>query len=316
MENKLLIGVSSCVLGQNVRFDGGHKNNQFVSNELADYCEFIPICPEIGAGLPVPRPTIRLVNIDDSIRLVETKAVENDHTDKLVEFSSRKVGELKQQPLCGYVVCAKSPTCGMERVKVYQDNRADKNGVGLFTQQLQAQMPWLPIEEDGRLNDAILKENFISRIYALHDLQQSVGDNPSPGKIVAFHSRYKLTLMAHHPASYRELGKLVANIKHYSIDDFFENYRLRFMQALTVRASRKNNTNTLMHLQGYFKNSLSKEHKAELSRLIEEYRLGLLPLLAPLTLIKHYLSTHPDEYLEQQHYLNPYPQELRLRYGL
>ena len=316
VNSKIPVGVSSCVLGQKVRFDGGHKNSQFVASELADYCDFLPICPEVGAGMPVPRPTIRLTKIDDEIRLVETKVVENDHTDIMVEYSKNKVAEIKQQPLCGYIVCAKSPTCGMERVRVYQDNRADKEGVGLYTKELMSQMPWLPIEEDGRLNDPVLKENFISRIYALYDLQLSIGDKPTAGKIVAFHSRYKLTLMAHHPESYRELGKLVATIKQYDIGEFYENYRLSFMQALTNRASRKNNTNVLMHLQGYFKQMLNKSQKAELAKLIDDYRLGVLPLLAPLTLLKHYLATHPDEYLEQQHYLNPYPQELRLRYGL
>jgi uncharacterized protein YbgA (DUF1722 family) len=204
----------------------------------------------------------------------------------------------------------------MEKVKVYQENRADKEGVGLYTQELMAQMPWLPIEEDGRLNDPILKENFITRVYALRDLHLSMGDQPSAGKIVSFHSRYKLTLMAHHPQSYRDLGQRVANIKQEPIDDFYLSYRTLFMQALTHRASRKNNTNVLMHLQGYFKQSLTKAQKAELSKLIDDYRLGLLPLLAPLTLLKHYLSTHPDPYLEQQHFFDPYPQELRLRYGL
>jgi uncharacterized protein YbgA (DUF1722 family)/uncharacterized protein YbbK (DUF523 family) len=303
-------------VGQQVRFDGGHKNNRFVASELADYCEFLPICPEIGAGMPVPRPTIRLTKIDDNIRLIETKNADNDHTDAMTEYSKHKVAEIKQQPLCGYVVCAKSPTCGMEKVKVYQENRADKEGVGLYTQELMSQMPWLPIEEDGRLNDPVLKENFITRVYALHDLQNSIGSQPTAGKIVAFHSRYKLTLMAHHPESYRELGRMVADMKNVAIDDFYLEYRIRFMQALSIRASRKNTTNVLMHLQGYFKQSLTKAHKAELAKLIDDYRLGQLPLLAPLTLLKHYLSTHPDPYLEQQHFLNPYPQELRLRYGL
>jgi uncharacterized protein YbgA (DUF1722 family)/uncharacterized protein YbbK (DUF523 family) len=316
MSHKILIGVSSCVIGQNVRFDGGHKNNRFVADELANYFSYMPICPEVGMGLPIPRPAIRLTHISEEIRLTETKVPEHDHTQDLLNYSRNKVAELQTLPLCGYVVCAKSPTCGMERVKVYHGNRADKDGIGLYTQHLLTQMPWLPIEEDGRLNDPVLRENFISRVFALQDLLLSIGDQPTAGKIVSFHSRYKLTLMAHHPESYKELGSLVAKIKDYQVNDFYLQYREKLMKALTRIASRKNNTNVLMHIQGYFKRVLDREQKAELATLIDDYRTGLLPLLAPLTLLNHYLTMYSDAYLEQQHYFNPYPRELRLRYGL
>lgn len=177
-------------------------------------------------------------------------------------------------------------------------------------------MPWLPIEEDGRLNDPVLRENYITRVFCLHDFYTSMGDAPSAKKIVEFHSRYKLTLMAHNPQAYRVLGRLVANVKQYPLDSFIQEYRLGLMQALAHRASRKNNTNVLMHLQGYFKRSLNKLQKAELAQVIESYRVGELPLLAPITLLKHYLALFPDAYLAQQRYLNPYPHELKLRYGL
>jgi uncharacterized protein YbgA (DUF1722 family) len=204
----------------------------------------------------------------------------------------------------------------MERVKVYEKNGASNVGTGLFTRELMAKMPWLPVEEDGRLNDPVLKENFITRVYTLHDFYQSIGDVPTRSKMIAFHSRYKLSLMAHNPCAYRQLGRLVADIKAYSIDEFYVTYRTMFMQAMASRATRKNNTNVLMHLQGYFKRDLASDQKIELRRVIDDYRVGLLPLLAPLTLIKHYLSAHPDSYLQQQKFLEPYPQELRLRYGL
>ncbi|WP_282175738.1 YbgA family protein [Vibrio nereis] len=316
MNTEIKIGISSCVLGENVRFDSGHKISKFVTKELSPYFDFVSVCPEVGMGMPVPRPTIRLMSNEERIALVETKDPTKDHTSAMLDYSKDKVAELSDAQLCGYIVCAKSPTCGMERVKVYKKNGSDNTGVGLYTNELMQQMPWLPIEEDGRLNDPVLKENFITRVFTLHDFYQNVGNDITRGNIVAFHSRYKLTLMAHHPSSYRELGRLVANIKDYEIEHFYDLYRKGLMQAMSHRASRKNNTNVLMHIQGYFKRYLDKKEKAELRNVIDDYRVGVLPLLAPLTLIKHYLATHPDEYLEQQKFLEPHPQELRLRYGL
>lgn len=316
MNSKILVGASSCVLGEPVRFDAGHKMSRFVVQELSDYFQFLPVCPEVGMGMPVPRATLRLEKRDNEICLVETKNPANDHTQRLQNYTQQKVTQLLDLPLCGYIVCAKSPSCGMERVKLYQSNQAKKEGVGLYTQHLMQRMPWLPVEEDGRLHDPLLRENFILRVYALHDLQICMDSSPDAAKIIQFHSRYKLTLMAHHPDSYRKLGQLVANIKQYPIDQFYLIYREQLMSALAKIATRKNNTNVLMHIQGYFKRTLTKAQKAELTKLIEDYRLGHLPLLVPITLIKHYLATYPDDYLQQQHFLNPYPQELGLRYGL
>lgn len=316
MESSIKVGISSCVLGERVRFDSGHKISNFVTKELDGYFSFVPVCPEVGVGMTVPRPTIRLVSNEERIALVETKNPENDHTDKMLTYSENKVNELQGERLCGYIVCAKSPTCGMERVKVYSKNSAAKEGIGLYTKTLMEKMPWLPVEEDGRLNDPVLKENFITRVYCLNDFYESMGGEATRGKIIEFHSRYKLTLMAHHPESYRSLGRLVADVANYEIEDFYNEYRLGLMKALQNRASRKNNTNVLMHLQGYFKRSLNSDEKAELATVISDYRTGLLPLLAPLTLIKHYLNAYPDEYLQKQKYLEPYPQEMRLRYGL
>ncbi|EOD81193.1 putative protein YbgA [Grimontia indica] len=315
------LGVSACVIGDQVRFDSGHKRSHFVASELEPFVEFVPVCPEVGIGLPVPRPTIRLLDRGEPIgvRLVETKDADADHTAKMVDFSKKKAEHLAGMELCGYVVCAKSPTCGMERVKVYRENgyvASEKIGVGLYTQQLIERMPWLPIEEDGRLNDPVLRENFVFRIFALRDFYDSMADGLSRRAIVEFHSRYKLVLMAHSPSAYKELGKFVADIANHDINDFYAEYRTRFMQAITQRATRKNNTNVLMHLQGYFKRALDKQQKAELADLIHAYRRGTMPLLAPLTLINHHLNQNPDPYLAQQSYLNPYPDSLRLRYGL
>lgn len=314
--NKIPVGISSCVLGNKVRFDGGHKKNQFVTTELEPYFDFLPVCPEVEMGLPIPRPTIRLTKVNEEVRLTETKNEDIDHTDRLTIYTEKKLDTLQSANLCGYIVCAKSPTCGMERVKIYAKNMAEKSGVGLYTQALMKRFPWLPVEEDGRLNDPVLRENFISRVYRLHDFQINVEQQPSLKNLIEFHSRYKLTLMAHHPQSYKSLGRMVAHVADYDFDEFLEQYREEFMSALRHRISRKNNTNVLMHIQGYFKRALTKEQKMELAKLIDDYRLGHLPLLAPITLIKHYLTMHPDEYLQSQKFLEPHPQELRLHYGL
>lgn len=310
------IGISSCVNGENVRFDGGHKSNKFASKVLAPYFTYVPICPEVGSGMSVPRPSIRLITNEERIALVNSKDSSLDYTDSMVEFSQQTVDRLKETEMCGYIVCANSPSCGMERVKVYSKNSATKNGVGLYTQILMKEMPWLPVEEDGRLSDPVLKENFITRVFCLHDLYESMDGKPTAGKIVAFHSRYKYTLMSHSTVGYKELGKLVAKVTDYDINDFFAIYRTQLMQTMSIRASRKNNTNVLMHLQGYFKKELESPQKQELALIIQDYNQGLLPLLSPITLIKHHLGIHTNEYLAKQSFLNPYPQELRLRYGL
>ncbi|PQJ84348.1 YbgA family protein [Aliivibrio sifiae] len=310
------VGISSCVNGESVRFDGGHKSNKFASKVLAPYFTYVPICPEVGSGMSVPRPTIRLITNEERIALVDSKDASLDYTDSMIEFSQKTVDRLKETEMCGYIVCANSPSCGMERVKVYSKNNAKKNGVGLYTQILMKEMPWLPVEEDGRLTDPVLKENFITRVFCLNDLYKSMDGEPTAGKIIAFHSRYKYTLMSHSTVGYKNLGKLVAKVAEYDINEFFAIYRTQLMQTMTIRASRKNNTNVLMHLQGYFKKELESPQKQELAQIIQDYNQGLLPLLSPITLIKHHLGIHTNEYLAKQSFLNPYPQELRLRYGL
>ncbi|KLV03342.1 membrane protein [Photobacterium aquae] len=311
------VGISACVLGERVRFDGGHKQNRFVVDELSNYVTFKPVCPEVGIGMTVPRPVIRLLQLPSGEeRLVETKRQDIDHTDKMNAFTDKIVGQFDE--LCGYVVCAKSPTCGMERVKLHiaNNNTVPGGTVGVYTKRLMAKMPWLPVEEDGRLNDPVLRENFVFRIFTLNDFYKSVRDNLSAKAFVEFHSRYKLVLMAHSPSAYKSLGQMVANIKDWDLDDFYYEYRQLFMDAVKERASRKNKTNVLMHLQGYFKRSLTKEQKAELAELIDSYRSGNQPILAPMALIKHYLREYPDPYLQIQTFIDPYPEELKLRYGL
>ncbi|HBV39539.1 MAG TPA: hypothetical protein DEF05_07600, partial [Erwinia sp.] len=220
--------------------------------------------------------------------------------------------------LCGYIVCAKSPSCGMERVRVYQpeNNNNRKEGVGIFTRELMKQMPWLPVEEDGRLHDPVLRENFVERIYTLHEFNQLWRSGLTRGKLIAFHSRYKLTLLAHSQPAYREIGRFVAAIEQWSsLEAFAFEYRQRLMDLLKHKATRGNHTNVMMHVQGYFRPQLNAKQREELTSLIDHYRQGLQPLLAPMTLLKHYMSEYPDPYLTQQRYFEPYPEALRLRYG-
>ncbi|WP_345831156.1 2-thiouracil desulfurase family protein [Erwinia sp. HDF1-3R] len=317
MSEKIPVGISACLLGDKVRFDGGHKRCTFATDELAPYIHYEPACPEMAIGLPAPRPALRLIDTAESKTEL---AFSNGHgepvTEKMQHYSEQRVANL--QHLCGYIVCAKSPTCGMERVRVYQpdSNNNRKEGVGVFTRELMRQIPWLPVEEDGRLQDAPLRENFVERVYTLHEFNALWRSGLTRGKLIAFHSRYKLSLLAHSQAEYRELGRFVAAIESWSsLEEYALEYRQRLMDLLKHPATRGNHTNVLMHVQGYFRPQLSSRQRQELASLIDHYRQGLQPLLAPITLLKHYMSEFPDPYLAQQRYFEPYPEALRLRYG-
>ncbi|WMT16197.1 YbgA family protein [Serratia fonticola] len=316
MSNKIPIGISACLLGSAVRFDGGHKRCEFAVEQLAPYVTFEPICPEMAIGLPTPRPALRLVKNQQQTRLLHSNDPNVDLTERMQQFSELRVSQL--QHLCGYIVCAKSPTCGMERVKLWDENGqgARKSGVGLFAAELLQQMPWLPVEEDGRLTDPVLRENFVERVFALYELNMLWRQGLTRGGLIAFHSRYKLSLLAHSQPEYRELGRFVADIERWeSLDAFAVEYRQRLMRLLQHKATRRNHTNVLMHVQGYFRRQLSSSQRQELARLIDHYRQGMQPLLAPITLLKHYMAEYPDSYLAQQRYFEPYPEALRLRYG-
>jgi len=307
------VGISACLLGDEVRYDGGHKRSAFCADELIRHVEFVKLCPEVGIGMPIPRPTIRLENHTEGVRAVVPKTGE-DVTSKLRLFAEKAQPHLQQ--LSGYVLCAKSPSCGMERVKLYDPTTgyAKKEAQGIFVQRLRELYPALPLEEDGRLNDAPLRENFVMRVFVYHAWQQL----PRPLKksdLLSFHTSLKLLLLAHNQQAYRELGRQVADQQR--IDDLFEkNYIAAIMTALGQPATRANHTNVLQHIQGYFTNALNKQQKAELSELIMDYHEGVQPLLAPLTLLRHYLREFPNDYLQGQRYLNPYPTDLKLRYAL
>lgn len=317
MSEKIPVGISACLLGEKVRFDGGHKRLPFAVDELSPWVTFEAVCPEMAIGLPVPRSALRLVkNEQGEPHLRFSDQREGDLTEAMNDFTRKRIARFEQ--LCGYIVCAKSPSCGMERVRVYdadgKNNR--KSGRGMYTELLMNTYPWLPVEEDGRLHDPVLRENFVERIYALHELHELRAKGLTRGELVAFHSRYKLLLLAHSQPLYRELGRFVAAMSEWpSLDAWFIEYRLRLMTLLSHPASRRNHTNVLMHVQGYFRTQLNGRQRQELASLIDRYRQGTQPLLAPVTLLKHYMAEFPDAYLAGQRYFDPWPEALRLRYG-
>ena len=312
---KIKVGISACLLGQEVRFDGGHKRSSFCERELGAHFEYHPVCPEMAIGLGAPRAAIRLVKRHGEIR-AEASNGSFDVTERLIAFSEQKASQLDF--ISGYILCAKSPSCGMERVRIYGANNegSAKEGIGLFAKELMEANPLLPVEEDGRLCDPILRENFVLRVFAYHDWQQLCASGITAAALIRYHSRYKYLVLSHATTHYRTLGKLLGNLGKANLQEVADSYIKGLMAALTLRANRRSHTNVLMHLQGYFKRVLTPAQKQELADTIDKYRTGIFPLLVPLTLIRHYLREYPNAYLSEQVYLNPHPETLKLRYGL
>lgn len=307
------VGISSCLAGQEVRFDGGHKQSKYCQQVLSKHFDFEPICPEMAIGLGTPRRAIRLIKDADIIRVVASDG-SFDVTDKLNEFSEKTSAGLSH--LSGYIFCAKSPSCGMERVTLYQagTNNGQRDGVGVFAAKVMKDHPLLPVEEDGRLNDPLLRENFITRVLAYHQWLELMKSGVSMAKLMNFHAQHKYLLMAHNAGLYYKLGPMLGGTGE-SADEIAPNYIALFMEILSNLPNRKSHSNTLSHLQGYFKRQLDSAQRTDLAEIINQYREGLIPLMAPVTLINHYLKIYPDTYLQQQIYLHPHPDELRLRYS-
>ncbi len=305
---KIPIGISSCLLGQNVRFDGGHKRDSYIVGTLSEYFDFRPFCPEVAIGLGTPRPTIHLVKIDNAIRCVGIKDPENDVTGRLRDYAA----ELRpiHADLCGYIVKKDSPSCGMARVKVFSNGQPYRNGVGVYAEEMMRNNPLLPVEEEGRLGDAGLRENFIQRVYVLHRWKQMLAEGLTVNRLATFHARHKLIVMSH--GDYREMGQLIANATKEELGSVAGQYILLLMAVLKTVVNRANHVNVLQHIQGYLKKELTAADKAELCEMIERYRQGEIPLIVPLTLLKHHFRKSPDPYIEGSYYMSPYPQELRL----
>jgi uncharacterized protein YbgA (DUF1722 family)/uncharacterized protein YbbK (DUF523 family) len=314
--HKIHLGISACLLGQPVRYDGGHKLDRFIVDTLGQYVDFVPVCPEVECGLGVPREAMRLVGDPDAPRLLTIRG-QVDHTGTMVAWAENRVRELERENLCGFIFKSKSPSSGMERVRVYHASAAGSpvlKGVGVFARIFMAHFPLLPVEDEGRLHDPVLRENFIERIFVLQRWREFLEAGADLGGLVDFHTRHKLLILAHSPAHYRELGKLVAQGTSLPRQELLDRYRSRLLEGLRLKATVKKNTNVLYHLMGYFKQGLSGDEKQELRELIQQYHQGAVPLIVPVTLINHYVRKYRQPYLQVQVYLNPHPVELQLRH--
>lgn len=312
-KTKIKVGISSCLLGEEVRYDGTHKHLRMATESLSRYFDFVSECPEMGIGMGVPRKPIRLVGDVDAPKAVAVHDDSLDYTAELTRFGQQKA--IEHQDLSGYIFMKNSPSCGVFRVKVYQENGypAAAPGRGLYAQAFMQAHPHLPVEESGRLCDASLRENFVTRVFAYANWQALVREGLSAKRILDFHVRYKYCLMAHSPTKYAELGRMLADAGNHDPAELGERYFAELMATLSALASRKTHTNVLMHLQGYLKKKISAREKAELAKIIEQYRTAQLPLIVPVTLLKHHFNNHPDPYILRQAYLQPYPDDLSLR---
>jgi uncharacterized protein YbgA (DUF1722 family)/uncharacterized protein YbbK (DUF523 family) len=313
MEQKIKIGISSCLLGEKVRYDGGHKLDHYLNDTLGQFVTWVSVCPEVESGLSVPREAMHLVQGPESPRLVTIRSG-IDYTDRMLSWAKNRLYELEHQDICGFIFKSRSPSSGMSSVKVYtaEGMPTSQKGIGIFAKAFMEHFTLIPVEDDGRLHDPKLRENFIERVFVYHRWKNFLKETPTIQGLIDFHTDHKLLIMAHSPNHLRTLGKLAANTSP-QVQSIFDNYLKTLTEALSLIATVKKNVNVLQHMAGYFKKNLSSGEKQELSELILRYHQGLLPLIVPVTLINHYVSKYDEPYLKRQHYLNPHPFELMLR---
>jgi uncharacterized protein YbgA (DUF1722 family)/uncharacterized protein YbbK (DUF523 family) len=313
MDEKIRLGISECLLGHQVRYDGGHKWDRFLTDTLGQYVEYVPVCPEVECGLGIPREAMRLVGIPESPRLVTIRS--GVHlTDRMLSWARKRVAELEKEDLCGFIFKSDSPSSGMERVKVYNEKgMPEKKGVGLFAKAFMEHFPLIPVEEEGRLHDPKLRENFIESIFTLMRWREVRKEKMSRGNLVAFQTEHKLLILAHSPKHQNMMGKLAAASKTIQPKELYDRYENLLLEALKLRTTPKKNINVFQHIMGYFKEQISKDEKQEMLEVIENYRKGYLPLIVPVTLLNHYVRKYKEPYLGRQVYLNPHPMALQLR---
>ncbi len=311
--SKPKLGISACLMGAEVRFNGGHKESHLCTRALTEYFEFVTACPEVAIGLGIPREPIRLVGDGQNPQAVGTVNRELNVTQALADYGVQMAQELGD--ICGYIFMQKSPSCGLERVKVYTEKGApvDGGGTGIYAQAFCERRPNLPVEEDGRLNDPVLRENFITRVFAYAAWQELLKTGITRRALTEFHSRYKYQLMANDPVQYKALGNLLGNMGRSDPNEIAPQYFSDLMAALKKPATRRTHTNVLQHLSGYLKQTISASDKQEIQQLISQYHQGIVPLIVPLTLLKHHFRQHPDPYVALQIYMQPHPENLSLR---
>ena len=305
--------VSSCLLGEKVRYDGGHKRDLFLLETLGPLVEWVPVCPEVECGLPVPREAMRLSGDPGNPRLVTNKTG-IDLTERMARWAIARLDQLSRLDLCGYICKKDSPSSGMERVKVYgRDGIPARTGAGIFTRMFMERFPLVPVEEEGRLADPVLREMFVERVFCLRRFRDLIAAPLSRGALVEFHTDHKLLLLSHDRGHYEEMGRLVARAKSLPVESLYGTYQELFMAALAHKATPKKCADVLMHIAGYFKDVLSSDEKQELLDLISRYRKRMIPLVVPVTMVLHYVRKYDVPYLARQVFLNPHPAELMLR---
>ena len=310
---KPVLGIGACLTGREVRYNGQAKSANGHVQRIGEHFEMRPFCPEMAAGLGVPRPPIHLVGDEHSVRVVDVASHQQDHTDPIAAHAAEVLTMAPE--LCGYVLVKASPSCGFERVKRFnhKGNLVAHDQQGIFASALAKADPLLPLEDDGRLNDPGLRESFITRALVYHHWKQLTAQGLSAGGLVDFYSRHKYLVMAHHLPSYKTLGPMLADAGKRDIDTLANEFIQVLMTALTHRASRRSHSNVLFHLSGYLKKRIAADERQRLKDLIEQYRQGHIPLVVPVTMLKHHFANHPNAYIDQQVFLEPYPDQLQLR---
>ncbi len=313
MDEKIKLGISACLLGENVRYNGGHAHDHYLTQTLGRLVEYIPVCPEVECGLPVPRETMRLVgNFENPVLM--TNKTKKDMTAQMKSWAEKRVCDLEKENLCGFIFKSKSPSSGLYRVKVYTEQGMPSNrGVGIWARKFTEHFPLLPVEEEGRLHDPGLRENFIQRIFVFKRWQEVLKKGKTRGNLVDFHTRHKLLLLSHNQKNYREMGKLVASPKEVTPTELYDRYVLILQETMSLKTTRPKNVNVLIHILGYFKKMLTSDEKQELLEIIDQYKKSYLPLIVPVSILNHYVRKYDVSYLASQVYLNPHPIELGLR---
>ncbi len=314
METKIPIGISSCLIGEKVRWNGDHKQDRYVTDVLGKFFEWVPVCPEVEVGMGVPRETVALYGDLESPRMLG-KQSRRDWSVEMARYSKDRIRQIGREGLSGFIFKSKSPSCGLARVPVHSEEEVGKarHGAGLFARQFTREFPRVPVEDEGRLHDPKIRENFIVRVFSFNRLQNLISERFSVGSWVAFHTQHKFLLLAHSRKHYDALGQLIAKVKTFQPQDFKNRYGAVFMDALSCKTTPKKNADVLLHMMGFFKKLIPGEDKKDILEAIDDYRLQRVPLIVPVTLIRHYVKKYDVVYLQEQIYLNPHPKELMLR---